>query len=181
MTLVRFSISACSAWLVVLACGIGALLSMSALGACGYDDRDYAGVVFACDAQHPCPNGGPCVSGKCQPVDGGSGSGSAQQGVSCGSSVCAVGVACCGDFVGPLRCSPTGCTQEDFTLLCDGKEDCSGGRSCCLDGISTACTAGACNTVTVCGSDNDCPGNERFCCPFGAFPYPLKRCQPISC
>ncbi len=180
MTLVRFSFASVSslASIVVVVLAIG----LSALAGCGYDDRDYAGVVFACDADHLCPNGGPCVDGKCQPVDGGGGgSGSAQQGVACGAAQCPLGVACCGDFIGPLACAPGGCAQEDLQILCDGKEDCSGGRSCCLDGISTSCTTGTCATVTVCGSDNDCAGNERFCCPFGAFPYPLKRCQPISC
>ncbi len=176
MTLVRFSISA---WLVSLACCVAALIS---LGGCGYDDRDYSGVVFACDAQHPCPDDGPCVDGKCQPGSGsGSGSGSAQQGVSCGSQLCPLGMSCCADFGGLTRCAAAGCGgAQDIELQCDGREDCSGGRACCLSGIDTAC-GGSCPGTMVCSTAADCTGNERFCCDLGAFPFPLKLCQPGPC
>lgn len=180
MTLVRFSISAWLASLVSLVSAACCVAALGSLGGCGYDDRDYGGVVFACDAQHPCPDNGPCVDGKCQPGNG-SGGGSAQQGVSCGSQLCPLGMSCCADFNGLARCAAAGCGgTQDIELQCDGREDCSGGRACCLSGIDTAC-GGSCPGTTVCSTAADCTGNDRFCCDLGAFPFPLKLCQPVAC
>jgi hypothetical protein len=164
-----------SARLVVLA---GLVMWMSS---CGYDDRSFEGIVFACDRDHPCPEGTPCVDGSCMPMSG-SGSGSARLGVACGAQQCAFGMSCCSDFIDPLYCVPlggckTGVGQE---LQCDGKEDCTGDRNCCYRSGGTLCELGDCNSI-ICSTTADCPGQEPFCCDFPFAEVPLKHCRPIAC
>lgn len=174
MALVRFAISV---QLVVLAC-------LTLVSACGYDDRSYDGIVFACDGAHPCPDGVACVNGQCAGSGSGSGSNSAKLGVACGAQQCPLGMGCCNDLLGPLYCVPlggcdTGAQQE---VQCDGKEDCTGGRNCCLDGAGTRCEIGTCGAAPlICSSTADCPGDAPFCCTLPVLDVPLKHCQPVSC
>jgi hypothetical protein len=172
VTLVRFAVSA---WLVVL---VGLAMCMG-VASCGYDDRSFDGIVFACDSAHPCPNGGACVDGKCPTMSTG------MQGVACLSQQCSPGMGCCQEVINPPYCVPlggcdSGAQQE---LQCDGKEDCTGGRNCCFDGGGTRCEAGNCGgpSFLICSGTADCPVGQPFCCTFPGLEVPLKHCQPFSC
>ncbi len=153
-----------SAWLLLLACWT----------ACGYDDRSYDGISFACDASHPCPPGVACVNGRCTGTNVG------QQGVQCGGARCALGSSCCDEVINPLYCTSFGTCQAQ-ELRCDGQEDCTGGTSCCLEGTLSLCR-GSCDTLELCSSNADCSGAEPFCCPLPFNPaFDLRSCRPFSC
>jgi hypothetical protein len=151
--------------------------------ACGYDDRSFDGIQFACDGLHPCPDGVACLNGQCVGSGSGSGSSSGMLGVACGMKQCPVGMACCDDAFTTLRCAALGaCGAGSQELQCDGREDCSGGRSCCLAGGGTACQSGGCTgSPTICSTPADCPSAEPFCCDFPFFDVPLKYCLPVAC
>jgi hypothetical protein len=166
------------------------LVALLCWAACGYDDRSFDQVAFACDATHPCPEGRACVAGRCATSDtgsgdGGNGSGSngGRVGVQCGGALCPLGMGCCNDLVNPLRCVPrggcdSGAQQE---LECDGGEDCTG-RPCCLNSGGTRCgPAAVCEELEICSSNLDCPAAQSFCCAFPILGVPLKRCQPVAC
>ncbi len=163
------------------------VLALSMSAACGYDDRDFDDITFSCDAQHPCPDGRDCVNGRCALSSGsgsGSGSNSGELGVRCGATTCAVGLACCGAILDADYCAPAGtCDFGEDELLCDGKEDCTDGRSCCLLGGSedTACSSGDCGGPPriVCSSDSQCPASAANCCDSVAIGR--KLCLPSAC
>jgi hypothetical protein len=155
---------------------VWSLALLAAASSCGYDDRSYDGVSFACDATHPCPDGVACVAGRCA---GGS-TYQGQQGVACGGALCGAGSACCDEIISPLYCTGFG-TCEAKELRCDGQEDCPGGTSCCLEGALSICRA-SCTTVELCSRDADCGADEPFCCAFPYDPsFALRACRPISC
>jgi hypothetical protein len=157
-----------------------AALVLSALAACGYEERNFDEIAFACNAQRPCPDGRACIGGRCALGDG-SGSNAGQLGIRCGGTTCALGMACC-DSVISRYCAPVGsCALGDEQLLCDGKEDCTGGRSCCLDGENnTACVSGNCGGPPnlVCSDAGDCPGGSNCC---DLMLNGIKQCLPVSC
>ncbi len=184
MPLVRFSICA---WPLLLACWLMSVV------ACGYEDRDFDQVAFACDPSHPCPDGRACIVGRCAIGNGGgSGSGSADAGngsntgklgVQCGTAFCPSGMGCCNDLINPLRCvqrggCDTGAQQE---VECDGAEDC-GLFPCCLNGGGTKCgTSATCDELVVCTNDSNCPPSMASCCAFPVLGFPLRTCQPGPC
>lgn len=152
-----------------------------AASACGYDERSYDGVSFACDLFHPCPDGAPCLAGRCPISGGGGGSNVGRQGVQCGGSFCSLGSSCCDDVISPLYCAGfDGCVGKE--LRCDGQEDCGNGTSCCLEGSLSICRP-SCDSLEICASDADCDGpGDSFCCPFPFGPsLNLRICQPVSC
>lgn len=164
------------------------LLALSTAAACGYDDRDFDDVAFSCNLQHPCPDGRACINGRCAIGAGsgsGSGSNSGELGVRCGAATCAIGLACCASvFSANSYCAPAGtCVGSENERLCDGKEDCTGGRSCCLldAGQDTACVSGECGGPPniVCSSDSQCPSSAANCCDI--MMMGLKQCLPIDC
>ena len=183
MSLVRFATSvqlvifARLAWLACLAC-LGCMMFVSA---CGYDDRSYDGIVFACTAAQPCADGVACVNGLC--AGSGSGSNAAKLGVACGTQQCAPGMSCCDEPLNAFRCAAPGtCGAGSQEVQCDGKEDCAGGRSCCFTAPGTACEIGDCGaSPRICSTPADCPGDEPFCCDFPFSDVRLKHCFPVSC
>lgn len=81
---------------------------------------------------------------------------------------------CCYAAGGQLACSMTG---DDVVLLCDGNEDCTQGKVCCLDfiaggGSSCAPSCGAGQAI-MCHSTNACASGACT----GAFDGYFKYCQ----
>jgi hypothetical protein len=161
--------------IALLAC----LFLATSWSACGYDDRDFDGVSFACDLFHPCPDGAPCLAGRCPISGGGGGSNLGRQGIQCGGAFCSLGASCCDDLSSSFCGAPGVCAAIE--LRCDGQEDCSGGTSCCFEGGLASCQA-SCPTRELCSSNADCAGNPdgaTFCCSFPTLD--LLACRPFRC
>ena len=128
-----------------------------------YGAPDYAGTMFKCDDQHPCPEGQACIAGVC----GGS-VGSGFDGVKCGAGgVCTGGQVCCAAVaLGPFHCIPAnGSCLGGMIGTCDGVEDCAAGQRCCMDGNdNTACGPDTCPNA-ACTDSSDCPTNKPTCMP----------------
>ena len=124
---------------------------------------------------------------------------------SCGSSVCAGPLACCGSTLADQTCGPfTACGTDSFQTTCDGPEDCPGAQCCASIEIpeanstmpptqaSTQCAAacpvdnasvnnGYLAEATTCRSGADCANVfDEFQVPFTscckAAGYPVGVC-----
>jgi hypothetical protein len=178
---VTFVRLASSSWLFAVL----AVASIVSAASCGYDDRSYQGVGFACDALHACPDGSTCVNARC--VSGNLGDDPAppsELGVNCGGVSCSPSTVCCNDFTIPLlTCLPAGaCTLASGRnpVTCDGPEDCGANGACCTDGIggATCATSRSCDADDkICHTNIDCPVSEPFCCPSDSPARPFKVCD----
>lgn len=164
------------------------LAVIAALVAGCYQDPDYGGTHFKCDASHACPGSQVCVNGSCAAGVGGGPDGGVTggNGVLCGTSTCTAGQQCCAEFSGGLSCAPTGTSCiAGFAATCDGIEDC-GGLACCMDGADRApascSTMAACRSLPdqLCRDAMDCtdPQARQCCFGVGSLNEPWGRCLP---
>lgn len=140
---------------------------------CGcYHTPDYSTADFKCDAEHACPPGQACISGRCNP------GGVPPVSVACGGAICSADQVCCADARGTATCIAPGADCEGSAASCDGVEDCPGG-ACCLTplGAQVACGEVDCNDQ-VCRENADCllPSAPICCFNVGLPSEPWGHC-----
>lgn len=137
-----------------------ALSIVLVIASCG---PDYGHTAFRCDADHGCPDGQRCASGRCRRGE------PTGDGVRCGKDsgtgaevTCGTEQMCCRDPFNPPRCVDAGSACPGTAALCDGREDCQAGDRCCADGDTLFCDA-VCKH-DACREPADCPSTEPNCC-----------------
>jgi hypothetical protein len=116
----------------------------------------------------------------------GGSTGTSYAGVSCGGMTCNQGQICCISLMlASFMCTSPGSCQGDFTVTCDGPEDCGGaGHQCCLTSgaaIETSCVTGQCLAGrAMCHRDADCAEGES-CCTATSLGYAHGSCQVGVC
>jgi hypothetical protein len=100
--------------------------------------------------------------------------------VFCGPMTCAAGTQqCC--ITPNVGASCAASCSSQITFACDGHEDCSGGKRCCIsvaagDKVTLSCMDSCASAATTaCHSKSDCPSDRPICCRNDA---PIGRCLP---
>ena len=142
------------------------LLVIGALSAC---DTSLDGTAFKCRTADGCPAGQMCFGGRCRTVPAVS--------IACGAVTCGPEQQCCTDRLNGDRCIPAIDDCVGSAALCDGRDDCAAGETCCNQEL-TRCSA-SCEEPAACTTPDDCPSATPNCCPQVAMPW--GQCQLVPC
>ena len=133
-------------------------------------DASYDGTAFKCRESDACPDGQTCFAGRCRTAPASS--------IACGDMACSADEQCCADPINGNRCIPAIDECVGPGALCDGRDDCASGETCCNDSTLTRCFA-SCEGEAACAAPEDCPSDAPNCCPQAVMPW--GRCQFLPC
>jgi hypothetical protein len=131
----------------------------------------------------PITNKGSCVQKECSTMPGDERTGY----VIClhpdtTNLVCLPSQKCCTTAGGGFECKASCDAATEWTNVCDGPEDCTGGKLCCQqynpNEVSYTTCATSCVSLQRCHADSDCPSADWHCSKYASASYHNGVCYP---